>query len=86
LQHIHFNENANLDREVKRKIIAEIVGIHKSMKTQEAIRKIRKEHTEMNKSQVEKIYNYSINTIRRNWEMDIIHFEEELTRINLKFI
>lgn len=40
----------------------------------------------MNKSQVEKICNYSINTIRRYWEMDIIHFEEELTRINLKFI
>ncbi len=44
LQHIHFKQNANLDREVKRKIIAEIVGILKSMKTQEAIRKIRKEH------------------------------------------
>ena len=86
LQHIHFNENANLDREVKRKIIAEIVGILKSMKTQEAIRKIRKEHPEMNKSQVEKISDYSINTIRRYWEKDIIHFEEELTRINLKYI
>ena len=86
LQHIHFNENANLDREVKRKIIAEIVGILKSIKTQEAIRKIRKEHPEMNKSQVEKICNYSINTIRRYWEKDIIHFDEELTRINLKYI
>jgi hypothetical protein len=86
LQHIHFNQNANLAREVKRKIIAEIVGILKSMKTQEAIRKIRKEHLEMNKSQVEKICDYSINTIRRYWEKDIIHFDEELTRINLKYI
>ncbi|MFM7092929.1 MAG: hypothetical protein ACKOZZ_19200 [Bacteroidota bacterium] len=85
IQHIHFNENANLDKEVKRKIIAEIVGILKSIKTQEAIRKIRSEHPQMNKSQVEKICHYSINTIRRYWEKDIIQFEEELTRINLKY-
>jgi hypothetical protein len=86
LQHIHFNENANLDKGVKRKIIAEIVGILKSMKTQEAIRKIRKEHAEMKKSQMEKICEYSTNTIRRYWEKDILYFDEELTRINLKYI
>ena len=85
LQHIHFNENANLDRDTKRKIIAEIVGIQKSIKTQASIMKLREENPELNKNQMKVKFKYSINTLRRYWDKEIICFEEELERINHKY-
>ena len=84
-QTIHFNERANLDRDTKRKIIAEIVGIQKSIKTQAAIIKLREENPELNKNQMKDKFKYSINTFRRYWDKEIICFEDELERINHKY-
>ena len=83
--HIHFNERANLDRDAKRKIINQIVGIKKSIQTQAAIMKLRQENPELNKNQMKHKFKYSINTLRRYWDKEIICFEKELERINHKY-
>jgi len=84
-QSIHFNEDANLDRDTKRKIINQIVGIKKSIQTQAAIIKLRQENPELNKNQMKDKFKYSINTLRRYWDKEIICFDEELERINHKY-
>ena len=90
-KHIHFNHNAFLSKQQKKDITSRIVGLKRSLNTIERIYGIRKENPNLNKTEINKLYELKYkkkgtNTIRKYWETKPYSIEEEVKKINMEYM
>jgi hypothetical protein len=85
-KHIHFNPNALLSKQQKKDITSRIIGLKRSLNTIERVYEFRQQNPILNKSNVQKALNCSINTIRKYWETKPYDMEQEVIKINLEYM
>jgi len=90
-KHIHFNPNAFLSKQQKKDITSRIVGLKRSLNAIERIYGIRKENPNLNKTEINKLYELKYkkkgtNTIRKYWETKPYSIEDEVKKINMEYM